>query len=863
MKIFAVSLVFVLLFSNVYSNDYSDNFITQRDDNLVSTTLQRTIQKVDPDVPIKAWIFFTDKGFSTLSQYSAKLQEAENNLTERAKNRRLKARGQNNLVDFRDIPVYQPYIDQVLSSGVKFRSVLRWFNAVTVEAAPDQLNQIARLPFVRMFKHVCSGNAPIDNLDKTNNNIEYPLINTTLNYGLSLDQLEQINTIVAHELGFAGQDVLVCMMDTGYKLEHRAFQNAINDGRLIAQYDFVNNDGNTDYETGQDSLDQPNHGTKTWSTLGGEASGNLYGPAYKAMFCLAKTEQLHMEHHWEEDKWAAGAEWADSLGAGVISASLGYRYNFTPPDQDYTYEDMNGDSTIVTIAADIAAFNGITVVTAQGNNGSGGSGSLIAPADADSVIAVGAVDDLDMIVAFSSLGPTYDGRIKPEICARGLATVCADPTNMNSFTWASGTSLSTPLCGGAAAILLSAHPNWTPMMVREALMMTALNNASPDNAYGWGIIDVSRALFYHPDNDIIIDHEPLIYFPSGLDNNIIEAEISGGAGINSSEVYLYWRSDSLASFDQTQMTTGDNIHFEGVVPGLDEGYLQYYISAEDINGVSAVYPYGAPDRFYFNVYIDSTAFYDSFENGLYYWKTISASDQFSLTAERASSGNISITDSPYREYNNNSELILASNFGLPLYDNTISAEVSFKARYILDANNDFVYFEISTDGGSNWEQLGEPITGASTIFRQTTLSLNEYLGNEIRFRFRLNTNGSITRDGIYIDEFQVVWDNYVGITETDSPVPQRFDLNQNYPNPFNASTKISFTLARSGMTHLIIYDILGRDVRTLLSGNISNGAHEIIWNGKDDSGNDAASGIYLYKLESEDLSSVRRMIMLK
>jgi len=659
MKFPAVLCSVIFLLSSVYAFAPHDDFTIERDDYLVQASYQRTVAKADADGSIKAWIFFTDKGFSTLSEYTYRLQETESRLTERARNRRLKARGPNNLVDFRDIPVNQNYIDRVLSTDVKLRRVLRWFNAVTVEASQDQLRQISQLPFVRMFKHVSTSYYPDDYVKETAGNGDYPMVSTTLNYGFSLSQLEQINTIVAHELGFAGQGVLVCMMDTGYRQEHDAFQTAINEGRLIAQYDFINNDDNTDYDPDQDVENQPRHGTLTWSTLGGQADGYLYGPAYQSMFCLSKTEDITIEHHIEEDNWAAGAEWADSLGAEVISASLGYRYGFDYPDEEYGYEDMNGDSTIVTQAADLAAYNGIAVTTAQGNDGNLGDGSLIAPADGDSVIAIGAVYDTDEIAGFSGLGPTYDGRIKPEVSARGVSTACADPSNMNGYTWASGTSLSTPLCGGVAAVLLSAHPNWTPMMVREAMMMTATNSASPDNAYGWGIVDVGRALFYHPEGDIIIEHEPLVYFPSGLDNNIINATISGGAGINPSEVYLYWRTDDTEQFEQTPMVVSEIYYFEGIVPGLDEGYLQYYIYAEDVNGAYATYPHGAPDHF-FTVYIDSTVFTDSFENGLYYWNTAGSNGSWSITAERSNTGNISITDSPYRYYNNDAETFLSS-----------------------------------------------------------------------------------------------------------------------------------------------------------------------------------------------------------
>jgi len=284
--------------------------------------------------------------------------------------------------------------------------------------------------------------------------------------------------------------VIVCMMDTGYRKDHIAFASAFSDGRVLAERDFVFNDFNTQDEPA-DQPGQHNHGTYTWSALGGAADGSLYGPAYGSMFVLAKTEDIRSETQVEEDNWVAGMEWADSIGASVISSSLVYK-------DWYTYSNYDGDFCVTTSAADLAAQMGIIVCNANGNYGPS-SGTLGAPADADSILACGAVDVNGTLASFSSRGPTADGRIKPEVCARGVTTSCASPTATTLFTTASGTSLSTPLIGGCAAVLLSAHPLWTPTQVREALMMTASQSGAPDNNYGWGIVDLLAALNYGGD----------------------------------------------------------------------------------------------------------------------------------------------------------------------------------------------------------------------------------------------------------------------------------------------------------------------------------------------------------------------------
>ncbi|MCP4580465.1 MAG: S8 family serine peptidase [candidate division Zixibacteria bacterium] len=862
MRLSAATLIVIMLVSSVLAYDSPDKLVQPKNEVMVQASLERTISAFKSDEVVKAWVFFTDKGFFNLSEYDINLQSAENALTERAKKRRLKARGLYNLVDFHDIPVYKYYIEEVVNTGAKLRRTLRWFNAVTIEADVATLNRIAQLPFIHKFKPVSSSRLPEDYTKETKVNIDIPLVaTTTLEYGMSQLQLEQINTTVAHELGFAGQDVLVCMLDTGYKIGHIAFQDAMNEERMLAQYDFINNDDNTDYDPSQDGENQARHGTLCWSALGGQSAGNLYGPAYQADFILGKTEDTQGEYHGEEDNWAAAAEWADSLGADVISTSLGYRYSFDYPDEDYEYSDMNGDNTIVTMAADMAVQRGISVAAALGNDGSLGGGSLIAPADGDSVIGVGAVNEADEIASFSAWGPTYDGRTKPDISARGVSTVCADPSDLNGFSSASGTSLSTPLVGGALAVLLSAHPNWTPMMVLEALKASGHYTDFPDNHYGWGILDVGEALFYHPEGDIIVDHEPMIFFPAGLDNNIISAIITGGADINNSEVYLYWRTDYAEEFIQSQMIAGGEDYFEAVVPGLDEGFMQYYIYAEDVNGIYTTYPYGGPDNF-LEVQINSTEFFDSFENGLYYWMTEGTFGNWSVTAERSATGNVSVADSPYRNYYNDAELTLTSKFKLDLYD-AEAASVSFEARHILQTNLDMVYFEVSTDDGVSWEAPGPVITGSQFNFAETEIDLADYLGSSLRFRFRMVTDGSSPRDGINIDDFYLDWEAPTDIADGDRNIPQRFSLNQNYPNPFNPSTIIGFSLAKPGLVNLDIYDLLGKKVKTLQSGNLASGGHEIIWDGTDDSGDDVASGVYLYKLDTGETSQVERMTLLR
>jgi serine protease AprX len=460
--------------------------VLPKDTPTISDKFEQFLSYKQPEEKVKVWVFFTDKGVAHLGEYEAALNQARNSLTERGARRRAKTM-KPNLVDFSDIPVDRTYVSEILKYEAKLRQKSRWLNAASFEVPVVQLERMSRLSFVKSIQPVLGGKRkPVPPLEPSLEDQRIQL-GFALNYGASYAQLQQLNVPAVHTLGYKGQGILVCMMDTGFRKDHQAFQLAYSEGRVLAEWDFINHDGNTQNETGDPST-QHNHGTYTWSTLGGAADGNLYGPAYGASFILAKTEDVSQEVPIEEDNWVAGMEWADSIGADVISSSLGYI-------DWYTYSDLDGNTAVTTIAADMAAQRGIVVCNAMGNEGSG-AGTLIAPADADSIIACGAVDASGNIAYFSSRGPTYDGRTKPEVCARGVSTRCADPGNMNGYTYVSGTSLSTPLIGGCAALILSAHPEWTVMQVREAMMMTASRAGYPDNNYGWGIPDIVAAIEY-------------------------------------------------------------------------------------------------------------------------------------------------------------------------------------------------------------------------------------------------------------------------------------------------------------------------------------------------------------------------------
>ena len=433
--------------------------------------LQNMEQGLREDGKYHAWIYFTDKVKSI----------EKPRISKKALKRRNKVNPNKNYTWY-DLNPSQEYTDTVLNTGAKLRHKSRWLNAISIECTKNELIEISYMPFVKDVKSV-----NLFKRKKIDDSLSFKSLGkigstTNIDYGNSQAQIEQINVKTAHDNGFYGQGVTVLMLDTGFNLDHPVFDSL----NVIAEWDVINDDSTTKNEVGQDVSNQHNHGTATFSALGGYAPGSLIGPAYKADFLLAKTEMYVEEIQLEEDNYVRALEWGETLGADIASSSLGYT-------DWYTWEDMNGNTAVTTVAVDIAVSLGMIVVTAAGNDNLNNWRHIIAPADANDVISVGAVDNTGVIASFSSRGPSFDGRIKPEVCARGVATACAFG-NGTSYTSANGTSLSTPLVAGAAAVLLSARPTWTPSMVREALMKTASQPDSPDNVYGYGIIDIWEAI---------------------------------------------------------------------------------------------------------------------------------------------------------------------------------------------------------------------------------------------------------------------------------------------------------------------------------------------------------------------------------
>ncbi len=482
-----VTVIALFSFKGVSSNNIESK---------INQSLYRVLNIVSEDEEFLVWISFKDKGDNVHI-----LNTPERLLTPKAIERR-KLRGSGDLVDFTDLPVNYNYISSVKSYGLNIKNISKWFNSVSCYATKQQIEQIAREDFVKEIELVDRYKTNIDYEkdllieENTQNKIQNIQNDNPgiLNYGGSFHQSDLINVPTAHDSGYTGKGVLIACFDTGFdNLGHPCFDSIR--ARGLRTYDFVNGDTNVGNQTGQ--MGDGAHGTRVLSLIVGYGPGNLISPAFDSRVILAKTENTESETPVEEDNWIAAAEWADSLGADIISSSLIYREFDPGSPYSYNWTWMNGDSCKITIGADLIVGKGIVVVNAAGNYGfDPNHNTLGAPADGDSVITIGSIDPDGLRSSFSSVGPTVDGRIKPDLMAMGRDNVTAEfGAGNNGYTsFGSGTSFSCPMAAGVVAMIIQANPSLNPMKIRGVLRTTASNSNSPNSLIGWGTINAWEAI---------------------------------------------------------------------------------------------------------------------------------------------------------------------------------------------------------------------------------------------------------------------------------------------------------------------------------------------------------------------------------
>lgn len=455
-----------------------------------SLRLWHAYQLAQDDEPLLVWVYFTDKG----PQAGAKLAALRHALSPKVVQRRLTVRAPQHLVDVADVPLEVSYVEAIRRAVWQVRHQSKWLNAISVRATKQQIAWMHSLDFVKAIDLVARYRVSKPELiaepsRQLHDEHAQPRGAFPFDYGPSLAQLRQINVPAVHQLGNYGQGVIIGVFDAGFNnLDHEAFRQM----KIIAKYDFVN--GDEDVSDGKDMGRFGQHGTAVLSVLGGFAEGRLIGPAFAAEFILAKTENHPgSETPREEDHWIAALEWAEGLGVDVISSSVGY-LEFDAPFRSYTWRDMDGRTAAITRAAVMGVQRGIVIVNSAGNNGDHPSrNTLVAPADGDGVIAAGAVNLNGVRAGFSSVGPTVDGRIKPDVVALGVGVVAAG-VELRGYQPVNGTSFSAPLIAGVAALIRAAHPDWSPMQVLNALRRTASQANQPDRFLGWGVVNALSAV---------------------------------------------------------------------------------------------------------------------------------------------------------------------------------------------------------------------------------------------------------------------------------------------------------------------------------------------------------------------------------
>lgn len=444
--------------------------------------------------PNKYWIQFSDKNNSPYS-----INQAEEFLSQRAIERRLRY---NIAIGEDDFPVNPHYLDSLRKYGLVVLTTSKWHNGTTVFVADTNvMSTIRQLDFVQNVRK--NANVTPSRIPKENTNLHHfsPINNSIMpemqhvqnkeydefcsySYGNAYRQINMMNGDFLHQMGFCGSGITIGVIDAGFWGVNQisAFDSLWQNNQILGTFDLVDPSVNI--------FEQSTHGMMVLSTMGANRPGEIVGTAPKASYWLIRSEDAETEYVIEEDNYVAALEFADSVGVDVINTSLGYT-NFDDSLVVRSYADMDGKTSRASLAATIAGRKGMIVCNSAGNSGNNEWFHIGAPADADSIFSVGAVDEMREVASFSSRGPSYDGRVKPEVAAMGQQTIVVNQEG--NAVPGNGTSFSSPVFAGSVACLWQAFPEKSNYEIMDAIIRSADRYENPDSLTGYGIPDFKKA----------------------------------------------------------------------------------------------------------------------------------------------------------------------------------------------------------------------------------------------------------------------------------------------------------------------------------------------------------------------------------
>lgn len=508
-------------------------------------------------------------------------------LTPRAIQRRKKA---GIAVDMQDIPVVSANLNSLTSAGAELLLSSRWLNAAMIQTTDSTLAvRISSFTTVRnvMFLGIMQkkrGAAALNpdafddhsletfSVDEEQS-MERILVRNKQNdvsynngYGDGWDQIRQLNGHTLHAAGFKGRGVLVAVLDAGfYRVNQmQVFDSLFKRRGVMATKDFAERDNSV--------YNDDDHGTQVLSCMAANMPGTFVGTAPDADYLLLRTEEAGGENLWEEVNWVAGAEFADSMGADIINSSLGYT-TFDYPGLSHKYKDLDGETTIITKAANIAWSRGMLVVNSAGNEGDGPWQYIGAPADATGVIAVGAVDKTGKPAFFSSIGPTADGRNKPDLCAMGKSATVASTTGYIRKT--NGTSFSSPVLAGMIACAVQRFSDRSPAEVRRWVTLSSSGFTDKNDKTGKGIPDFRQFVAIaeaaiQKNNAGAINSTPLSWMPA----DTVKGSFALKTLVKPKHVWLY----SLVSEKGKIVSSGNLFLYDQIIHGtmIEPGKTGFY-----------------------------------------------------------------------------------------------------------------------------------------------------------------------------------------------------------------------------------------------------------------------------------------------